>query len=273
MRIVAMIQVFNERRFIAPCVEHLREQGIDVYLIDNESTDDTVAIAERYLGNGVIGIESLPRPGGFELRRQCRRQEELAAELDADWLIHHDADEMRASTQRGQSLAEAIREADEAGFNAVNFLEFAFVPTLEAPDHDHPAFALTMRSYYPFQPWFPHRCNAWKRQDEPVELEWSAGHVVRFPDLRMAPRTLAMRHYLFLNVEHAQHKFVRRAFSEDEVDDGWYGWRATLKAEDVRLPSAGRLRSYLADHLLDGTNPWQHHVLDPEWQLSEAAAS
>jgi hypothetical protein len=271
MRVVAMIQVYNERRFVAPCIEHLRDQGVDVYLIDNDSSDDTLAIAERYLGDGVIGIESLPRAGSFELRRQCVRQEELAASLDADWLIHYDADEMRVSPQRGQSLAEAIREADEAGFNAVNFLEFAFVPTVEAPDHDHPAFARTMRSYYPFEPSFPHRCNAWKRQDGPVELAWSAGHVVRFPGLKMAPGSLCLRHYLFLSVPHALEKFVRKDFAEAEVAEGWHGWRPALRPEDVRLPSARQLRDYVADHLLDGTQPWTQHVLDPEWQLGEVS--
>ncbi len=73
-----MLQVYNERRFLPGCIEHLREQGIEVYVIDNESTDDTLEIAQRYLGRGVIGIESLPRAGCFALRVQCKRQEELA---------------------------------------------------------------------------------------------------------------------------------------------------------------------------------------------------
>ena len=75
MRIVAMIQVYNNRRVIAACIEHLRGQGVDVYLIDNESTDETVAIAERYLDRGVIDIETLPCRGRFNLKEQCARQE------------------------------------------------------------------------------------------------------------------------------------------------------------------------------------------------------
>src|SRR5437660_1135782 len=162
MRIVAMIQVYNNRRVIAACIEHLRGQGVDVYLIDNESTDETVAIAERYLDRGVIDIETLPRRGRFNLKEQCARQEELAETLDADWLIHQDADEMRVSPKRGQTLAEAIAEVDAAGFNAINFLEFTFVPTRESPNHDHPEFHKTMLWYYPYVRVFPHRLNAWK---------------------------------------------------------------------------------------------------------------
>lgn len=258
-----MLQTYNEQRLVGACIEHLREQGVDVYLIDNESTDDTVAIAERYLGEGVIGIETLPRDGSFALRAQCARQEELAQSLDADWLIHYDADEFRTSPRQGQSLADAIEELDEAGFNAIDFHEFVFVPTQEYPDHDHPDFQLTMRRYYFFQPVVPHRCNAWKRQDGPIELAWSGGHAVRFPDLNMAPLTLNMRHYLFLSVPHAIEKFVERHFAADEVADGWFGWRARITEEEIVLPPERDLHFFVADHLLDASSPRTQHVLDP----------
>lgn len=263
MRVVAMLQTYNERRFIAACIEHLREQGVDVYLIDNESIDDTVAIAERYLGDGVIGIETLPRAGFFALRAQCARQEELAQNLDADWLIHYDADEFRASTRPRQSLAGAIQELDEAGFTAAGFNEYVFVPTVDHPDHDHPDFQLTMRRYYPFVPHALHRCNAWKKQDGPVELAWSFGHEVRFPGLNLAPVPLNMRHYLFLSVPHAVEKFVLRRFAEEEVADGYFGWRATISADDIVLPPDEDLRFFVADHLLDASSPRTRHVLDP----------
>ena len=263
MRIVALVQTYNERRFIAGCIEHLREQGVETYLIDNESTDDTVGIAERYLGRGVIGIETLPRHGEFALRAQCERQEELAAELDADWFIHHDADEIRVSGTQGRSLAHTIEELDRAGFTAVDFHEYVFVPTRESPDHDHPEFRQTMRWYYPYAPASPFRRNAWKRQEGPVELAWSGGHVVRFPDLRPAPSPLALRHYLFLSVPHAIEKFVIRRFANDEVEAGWHGWRARLASGEIALPHAAELRVYTADHLLDPSDPWTKHVLAP----------
>ncbi len=175
MRIVAILATFNEARFIAGCDQHLRDQGVDVYLIDNESTDDTVALAERYLGAGVIGIESMPRAGASDLQARLKRKEELAQRLDADWLMHVDADEFHVVPAPRRSLAQAFAEADEGGFNAVNFIEYTFIPTREHPDHDHPQFAQTMRHYYPFLPSFPHRLNAWKRQEQRVELHrWGA---------------------------------------------------------------------------------------------------
>jgi glycosyltransferase involved in cell wall biosynthesis len=263
-----MIQTYNEQRFIAGCIEHLHDQGVEVYLIDNESTDDTVAIAERYLGNGVAGIETLARRECFELEAQCARQEELAQTLDADWFIHHDADEIRVSPKRGQTLAEAISEIDAQGYNAVNFLEFTFIPTLESPDHDHPDFVKTMRHYYPLLPVFPHRLNAWKRQDVRVKLG-PAGHRVDFPDLKMAPESLYMRHYQFLSAEHARQKYVARRFSEAEVEGGFHGWRARIKPEEIALPSEKELRRYEGDHLLDPSDPLKHELLGASVRATE----
>jgi glycosyltransferase involved in cell wall biosynthesis len=261
VRIVAIIAAYNEEKLIGASLEHLVRQGICAYLIDNGSADRTVAIAERYRGRGLIGIESLPRKGLFSLRAQLERKERLAAELDADWLIHQDVDEFRVTPQRRRSLADALAEADHAGFNAVNFLEFTFVPTRESPDHEHPHFIETMRWYYPFLPRFPHRLTAWKRQDHPVQLSSSAGHRVGFPGLRMAPASLAMRHYLCLSARHALNKFVGRRYDPSEVTAGWHRWRASLTAERLVFPSQRDLRTYVSDDRLDGSSPDTRHRL------------
>ncbi len=263
IRVIAIIQAFNEERFITRCVEHLREQGVDVYLIDDASTDDTVAVAERYLGRGIVHIEELPAHEVHDWHEICRRKEQLAARLDADWLIHHDADEIRFSPVRRQSLARALEQFDDAGYNAVNFQEFTFVPTHEAPNHDHAHFDRTMHSYYAFARSDPHRLNAFKRQDGPVELAWSGGHAVRFEGLRPAPVSLCMRHYLFLSRDHAIRKYVEhRPFAEHTVAAGWHSFRPRLRAEMIRLPSSDSLLRYRGDHKLDGSAPRRTHVLD-----------
>ncbi len=253
-----MLQAYNEQRFIGDCLDHLAEQGISVYLVDNESTDETVAIAERRLGRNLIGIETLPRDGHFALRSQLVRKEQLAESLEADWFIHQDTDEFRVSPDRGRSLAQSIAELDEAGFNAINFLEFVFLPTREAPDHDHPDYMRTMRSYYPVLPRFPHRLNAWKRQDGPIELSHSGGHTVRFPDLRIAPQSLYSRHYLFLSAPDVARKFGPQRYAPDEIERGWHKWRATQSPATVTLPSERDMRTYVADHLLDPSDPRKH---------------
>lgn len=263
MRIIALLAVYNERRFIEPCLKHLHEQGIDAYLIDNCSTDNTVDLAERWLGKGVIGIESFPRADGdvYNWRSLLIRKEELAREIDADWFIHHDPDELRHSPSRGQTLSQSLEAADREGFNAVNFFEFTFTPTREEPDHDHADFQRTLRTYYPFEPIFPHKMSAWKATADMVELAWSGGHRVRFQGLRMYPESFPMKHYLFLSVPHAIEKYVERRYDQDEVEFGWHGWRSNLSAANVFLPGKSELRLALPGIELDPSEPRKTHYL------------
>jgi hypothetical protein len=273
MRVIALLATYNEARFIGAQLEHLAAHGIEAYLIDNESTDDTVAIAERHLGRGLASIETLPRDGVSRLRVRLARKEELAASLDADWFIHLDADEFRLAPRSGQRLADALAEVDALGYNAVTFQEFTFLPTRESPDHDHPAFQRTMRWYFPFTPFFPHRLSAWKRQPRPVDLTWLAGHIVRFPGLRMYPRAFPMRHYLSLSVEHAMRKYACMRYDEEEIRQGvharWrgrmYGTPAATDPGLLRLPSARELRVYTGDDALDARWPRRRARWLEEW--------
>jgi hypothetical protein len=272
LRVVALLATYNEERFVEGCLEHLTRQGIDVYLVDNDSTDGTVTRAERYLGHGLIGIETLPRRGEFSLVSILERKERLACDLDADWFMHHDADEIRVAPRADQTLAAALAEVDAAGYNAVNFQEFTFVPTVEAPDHDHGRFRETMRHYYPFLPSSPHRLNAWKRQPEGVELAPSGGHQVCFPGLRMWPVSFSMRHYLFLSKEHAVAKYAGRVRTSLETSRGWGGWRTALaertgelRTDLLPLPRQRELREYVTDDRLDPSDPLTTHVWSEEW--------
>jgi hypothetical protein len=258
MRVVAILATYNEERFIAPCLEALFRQGIRAYLIDNDSTDRTVAIARSYLGRGLLGVENLPHDGTYRWSSLLQRKEQLAATIEADWFMHIDADEIYPSPRPGVTLAEIFGEVEGQGYNAVNFLQFSFIPTTEAPEHDHPQFLETMRWYYPFMPSFPHLIRAWKRQSVPIELARSGGHLVNFPGRNLYPQSLPMRHYHFLSVPHAIRKYSRR-YDPAEMQNGWHGWRATLTPEMIKLPSQAELSTYISDYELDAANPRTRH--------------
>jgi glycosyltransferase involved in cell wall biosynthesis len=263
MRVVAIIASYNEGRFIGGCLEHLHAQGVEAYLIDNQSEDDTVEIARSHLGSGLLGIETLPRDGVYRWRQILRRKEELAATLDADWFLHLDPDEVPLPPRAGSTLVEALAEVDAAGCNAVDFAEYTFVPTRESPDHDHPAFRRTMHWYYSFAPAPVNRLIAWKRQSVGVDLATSGGHVVDFPHRRVFPERFGLRHYLFLSRAHAARKYGAKRYDPDEQRDGWHGWRPTLSEDRVRLPHQSELRIAHSDAELDSTSPFLRHCL--EW--------
>jgi len=281
MRIVAIIASYNEEKFIRACLENYSRQGVEVYLIDNESEDRTVEIASEYLGKNLIKIESIKRNGYFELGKQLRRKEELADELTADWFIHADPDEIRLPPSSDQTLAVMLEQVDREGYNAVNFMEFTFIPTYESPDHDHENFQQTMRWYYPFAPRYPNRVNAWKKvktgfsirkfsrevirqrrfRIPSVDLTASGGHHIQFEGLKLYPQDFKMRHYLVLSLGHAIQKYVNKKFDPREVSQGQHGWRALAKQYDFQLPSQSDLLFYINDDELDASKPLKQHLL------------
>ncbi|GAB3380209.1 hypothetical protein GCM10027432_06290 [Lysobacter fragariae] len=259
-----MLATRNEERFIAACLENLFRQGVEVYLCDNGSTDRTLEIATAHLGAGLIGIEHIPYDGTYRWESILRRKEALFRELDADWFMHVDADEIHLPPPGHASIAAAIAVADARGYDAVEFAEFTFVPTREAPDHDHADFARTLRTYYPFRPRSPHCVRAYRKQDVPMEIAWSGGHLVRFPHPpRMYPEPFRMKHYLFLSKAHAARKYPGRKYDDDEVNHrGWHGWRPRLRSDHIVLPSLAHVRTMSSDDDLDPSSPWTQHWLD-----------
>jgi glycosyltransferase involved in cell wall biosynthesis len=268
LRVVALLATYNEERFIEGCLEHLVRNGVEIYLLDNDSTDDTLGIAERYLGRGLIGIEPFPRYGVYSWRPILERKQQLSDELDADWFIHVDPDERHLAPAGSTSLRDALRDADRRGYNAVCFQEFTFVPTREEPDHDHPEYERTMHWYYPFLPRLrgnpsaegAYRMNAWKKQPVPVDLASTAGHRVSFTRLRRYERSFPMLHYLFLSTDHAIRKYVKRRYDERELAAGWHGARARLQPADIVLQSQDELRCRTGV-ALDATAPLARHPL------------
>jgi glycosyltransferase involved in cell wall biosynthesis len=262
MRVIALIATYNEGRFIAHCLDHLHRNGVESYVIDNESTDDTFEKVSRFKARGLLGAESFPRLGRYRWGDMLRRKEELAMELDADWFIHLDPDEFRLPPSWSPTLAGALAEVSRRGFNAVNFTEFAFVPTREQPDHDHDHFQQTMRWYYPFEPHPHYRLNAWRKQSHRVGLASRGGHTIRFPGLRAFPESFPMRHYIFVSREHALAKYGNRAYEPREVLLGWHGWRVMKPGTEFPLPSQSELREYTDDKSLDPRNPLTRHFIE-----------
>jgi len=240
LSIVAVIAVRNEAAYIANCLRHFISGGIQCYVLDNESEDETRAICRRpEFASGLIGLERLPFAGRFSLRRQLEAKRALIAGLEADWVIHADADEILTSCHPGESLRGAIERADEAGFTMLDFDEFVFLPVTAPYSPDHPG-PQPIRSYYFFQPRVPRLMRAWKRAANLSNLE-HLGHRLTGAGGRLAPERMVLRHYLFTSQDHAFAKYAARQFDPAEVEDGFHRNRINQPVERFRFPAAERL--------------------------------
>jgi len=275
-RVVAILAAYNEARFIEPCLENLISQDVKVYLLDNGSTDKTVSIAEKWLGRGLINIEHLARNGNFQLKAQLKRKQELTNDLEADWFIHVDADEILEPPPGDWNLAEAISAVEEAGYSMVNFQEYTFVPTREFPDHDHSDYQRTMRHYYPFAKQTPFGIRAWKNGSDPLDLVKRGGHRPTFSGMRLCPVFFIMKHYQFLSTMHAISRYHEIEYDPDELDMGWHGgqggWRDQFVDNEFCLPSTRDLRAMGPEQELDASQPWREHFLEKLASTSNRAS-
>lgn len=240
IRPLALICVRNEAVHIERCIRHFLESGCDVYLIDNDSTDGTLDLARQFLGHGVIDIQRLPWTGIFSLTKQLDAKRAIIEASRHDWVVHADADEWLVSPIEGQTLAEALSAADAEGYNVVNFHECVFVP-LPGTDHYHDHYAETMRDYYFFQPFYPRLNRAWRRRAGINNLS-TGGHVANGAQLNLSPHDLILRHYIVLSQDHANVKYLNRAFAAEDLASGWHGNRRNINADNLQLKTHSAMR-------------------------------
>ena len=214
---VAIISAFNEGDVISQVIGHLVENGIDIYLIDNHSTDDTVEQASSWVGRGLLNIEQFPKtmppgfqsPGPFDWTAILQRKEEIARELFADWFIHYDADEIRESPWPNMTLKEAIRWVDTLGYNCIDFKLINFPPINNGFKQGD-----DLRSYFTFCEYGGEfdklQLKCWKTSKSPVSLADTGGHEARFKARRIFPIQFLLRHYPIRGQTHG----VKKVFHE-----------------------------------------------------------
>jgi Glycosyl transferase family 2 len=257
-RVVALMSAYNEGDIISPVLSHLIENGVEVYFLDNHSTDDTVEQASRWLGRGVIRIETFPaeaaasaEPPPFDWGAILRRKEELANELEADWFIHYDADEIRESPWPGVSLADAIEWVDRLGYNCIDFRVVNFPPT-----DDGFRRGLDPRTYFRY--WEPPgefdevQIKAWKKGAAAISLAPFGGHQVKFRDRRVFPIRFLLRHYPIRSQEHGERKVFeerRKRFLHSERVKGWHVQYDSWKEGDSFLGEPYHLHLYDDDRI------------------------
>lgn len=227
--VVAIVAAYNEADIIEHVIRDLVDQGVHVHFLDDGSTDGTTAVVERFLGRGVIGIERLAgtvqdgEPAGFDWERILLRKTELATELDADWFIHHDADEFRESPWRHLSLHDAIRRVDALGFNAIDFAGLDFRPVQDGfPAGADVREALTF--YSDPAPYDRIQIRCWKKAGD-LDLVSSAGHEARFHGRKVFPLRFILRHYPIRGQAHGERKVFkerRQRFLDRERARGWH---------------------------------------------------
>lgn len=226
-RVVALISAYNEEDIIVPCLKYLIKQGVEVYLLDNWSTDSTVELASEFLGKGLLAIEKFPhgRPSSHYVWTDIlSRMEQLTREIVADWFVFQDVDEIRSSPWPGLSLRDAILKVDREGFNCIDHTVITFHPI----DND-------FRGGDDFEAYFKYfefsdrpgqflEIKAWKNLRRRISLSKSGGHEVRFAGRRTYPHRFLLKHYPVRSQAHGEKKIFRDRKPRWLAEERFNGW-------------------------------------------------
>jgi hypothetical protein len=231
-RAVAIVPTYNEADVIRHTLAYLLAEGVGVYVLDNWSTDATFDIAASF-GPQLVGLERFPPSGPsstYELRRILSRVEEIALDLDADWVILHDADERRRGPWPGVGLRQALYAVDRRGFNCIDHVTLTFWPTLGGPIYDGSRDVEDCLTWFEFSdhPGHFHQRRAWKRltAGQRVQLAPTAGHDVHFPGRRVFPYRFLLKHYPIRSQAHGERKVLAERRPRWDAAERAFGWHA-----------------------------------------------
>lgn len=256
-RVVALISTFNELDVIEPVIHRLSQNGIDLYILDNWSTDGTFEALQQMQDRRIIGIERWPSSGPvdtYDWTGILKRKAAMAHEIDASWFIHHDADEIRESPWENLNLRDAIYFVDQMGYSAIDFTVLDFQPV----DNGYPAGS-SLEEYFKYFKFGVQSADflqvkSWKNTRETVDLISTAGHTVEFASRKVFPYKFLLKHFPIRSQDHGMKKILNERISRwstHERNLGWHTHYEAYHAESRFLKNPKGLLSFNADFYND----------------------
>lgn len=226
LKVLAVIHAYNEEDVLTTTIEYLIKQGVDVYLLDNWSTDNTYKIAkkmqEQYPNKITIERypEEKPKEESYEWSKQLLKTEEISKRLNYDWYIHYDMDEIRRTPYPNVTIAQMLTFVDSLGYNAIDTTVLDF--RLTSKDDD--IFAKDGYFELGRRPSCFMQIKAWKKCDD-IDLASTGGHLAKFKNQKVYPIKIINRHYPLRNIEQAERKIFRDRlprFDKERKEKGWH---------------------------------------------------
>lgn len=249
--VLAIVTTFNESDIIRSTIDALLADGVRVHVVDNWSTDGTFEILAAYAAADSVTVERFPEAprSTFNHTELLRRVEVVSQHSDADWVIHHDADERRRSPWSALSLRAGLWTAHRSGFNAVNHTVLTFRPVDDGwtagvdPEQYLRHFEIEPRSDLLLQ------IRAWRRGPS-LELARSGGHEAEFPGRRVFPYRFLLKHYPLRSQAQAERKIFRerrRRWNPEERARGWHHHYDDVSVGQAFTWSPQELTEYVDD--------------------------
>jgi hypothetical protein len=234
----ALLATFNEADIVLETVSKLISSGVEVYVIDNGSTDRTLEILGPLVGRGIVDIRTVKFFEGdrevYNWGALLKMKEDLSRELGFDWYLHVDADEIRYSPWPQLSLREGIDRVDQSGYNLINFKLFNFRLTEDLTSSVD--YETDMQNYSAGEYFNQYQVKAWKAHHA-VDISANGGHIARRPDGRLFPIRFIHKHFPIRSLDHGRRKILlerKLRFTQSERLRGWHVQYNDAEAVDAQ---------------------------------------
>lgn len=234
----AFMSVFNDEDIILESVMKLIESGIDIYILDNGTTDNSIEKIKHLVGRGIIDIEYfLTIENGrhtFKLWDILKKFEEISNKLNYDWYLISDADEIKYSPWNSLCLREAIDKVDYLGYNLINFKLFNFRLSDNIVIFND--FETSLISYSSEDNQSSIQLKCWKKSDY-VDLKKYGGHIVSRENPSVFPLRFINKHYPIRTIEQGKKKLFKERmdrYSPTELAMGWHSHYSDLNLDSLK---------------------------------------
>jgi glycosyltransferase involved in cell wall biosynthesis len=239
IKVCALMAIYNEEDILKESLESLIINGVDVYIIDNDSKDNSLKIAQDFFGKGVVGIEIVKHSefgkDVYNWTKILQRKQELSKNLDYDWFIHVDADEIRCPPWQQMTLREGVEFVDFLGYNLINFKLFNFRLTKEASSQNTSMNGMNL--YSPAERFNSRQVKAWKKNTK-IDIVTHGGHLALIENPNICPYRFILKHYPLRSKIQAINKINRDRkdrFSTEDKAKGWHVQYNSLPIDESSL--------------------------------------
>jgi hypothetical protein len=249
-RVVAFMAAYNEEDIIVQSIKKWTDQGVDVHVLENWSTDATYDLLKELETRLPVTIERFPAHGPsnhFDWGAMLARIEALSREIKADWFVRRGADEVLMSPWPGVSYRDSLYLLDLAGFNCVDHTAINFYPVDDAfpagADYEayfrHFAFGTNKADFQ--------QRKTWKNYGQPVSMVGSGGHDLPFAGRRIFPFKFLLKHYPVRSQKHGEKKIFgeRKArWNPEERAKGWHDHYDAIEEDHAFVHSPSALQAF-----------------------------
>jgi UDP-sulfoquinovose synthase len=228
-RPLALMATYNDHDIAPQVVAKLLDDGVDVYVRDNWSSDETFeqlsAMARTRPG---LSVGRFPEHGPSPYHDYLGLlgwKEQVAARHSGRWIVSVDSDEIRGSPWADVSFRGGLYICELMGFTAADLTVLNFCPVVDGfgpgvdPEQWFRHFEFGRSSHH------FHQIKTWRQGKEQVNLRQSGGHEARFEGRKIFPYKFLLKHYSLRSTAQARRKVFtdrRPRYSPVTRARGWH---------------------------------------------------